>query len=122
MEKKLAPDLPRCRADAHLIEEVLLNLITNATQALENTDDFKYIEISSAVGNSAIVAIVSDSGPGVAPEHGDSIFDPFFTTKTDGAGIGLSLAHRIVADHGGALSVTTSKWGGAEFIMEIPIS
>jgi nitrogen-specific signal transduction histidine kinase len=48
------------------------------------------------------------------------IFDPFFTTRKEGYGIGLSFSHRIVADHGGLLSVGTSRWGGAEFRMEIP--
>ena len=50
----------------------------------------------------------------------EKVFDPFFSTKEGGTGIGLSLSHRIVVDHGGSLSVSTSKWGGAEFLIEIP--
>jgi signal transduction histidine kinase len=69
-----------------------------------------------------IIIKVADSGPGVPPEMRERIFDPFFTGRRDGFGIGLSLCHRIVSDHGGTLKVSESKWGGAEFHMEIPAS
>jgi len=49
------------------------------------------------------------------------IFDPFYTTKDGGTGIGLSISHRIITDHGGSLIVSVSKWGGAEFILELPV-
>jgi hypothetical protein len=63
---------------------VILNLITNAAQALEIADGRKRIEISSSAGERRVTTVVADSGPGVAPEHCDSIFDPFFTTKRGG--------------------------------------
>ena len=69
----------------------------------------------------SILVTVSDSGSGVASLLRPKIFDPFFTTKGDGAGIGLSMARRIVVDHGGTLSVSASCWGGAAFTMAIPI-
>ena len=50
----------------------------------------------------------------------EKVFDPFYTTKNGSTGIGLSLSHRIITDHGGSLDVTSSKWGGAEFRIEIP--
>ncbi|MBW1798969.1 MAG: HAMP domain-containing histidine kinase [Deltaproteobacteria bacterium] len=62
---------------------------------------------------------ISDSGPGVPSNIRDKIFDPFFSTKNDGTGIGLSIAQRIVIDHGGSLTVSQSKWGGAEFTIKI---
>jgi signal transduction histidine kinase len=121
LDKSLAPDLPTCHADRNLIEQVILNLLTNAAQAMEETDGEKKIEIASSEEGDNVVIRVSDSGPGVPKDLRDKVFDPFFTTKSDSSGIGLSLSHRIVTDHGGTLDVTTSKWGGAEFIIAIPV-
>ena len=121
MEKALARDLPSCYADSQMLEEVFLNLINNAMQALANVDSPRNIRIASASNDQSVIATVSDSGPGVPPELRHSIFDPFFTTKGDGSGIGLSLARRMVMDHGGSLAVTASHWGGAEFTVEIPL-
>ncbi len=118
--RDLSPDLPACRADARLLEQVLVNLITNAYQAMEKTQGAKQLEIATAVEDGRIVIRVADSGPGVPPAIRERIFDPFFTTRKEGSGIGLSFSHRIVADHGGTLAVGTSKWGGAEFRIEIP--
>jgi signal transduction histidine kinase len=64
---------------------------------------------------------ISDSGPGVPLHLKDRIFDPFYSSKNDSTGIGLSIAHRIITDHGGSFYVSQSKWGGAEFTFEIPM-
>jgi signal transduction histidine kinase len=64
---------------------------------------------------------VSDSGPGVPLDQREKIFDPFYTTKNGSTGIGLSLSHRIIVDHGGSLEISSSRWGGAEFRIEIPV-
>jgi len=121
LEKSLARNLPRCYADSHLIEQVLLNLITNAAQAMKMIDGPQRIEITSSQENNHIIIRVSDSGPGMPSNIRDKIFDPFFTTKSDSSGIGLSLSHRIITDHGGSLDVFRSKWGGAEFRIKIPV-
>ena len=118
--KDLAPDLVACRVDAQMIEQVLVNLITNACQAMEGVEGAKLLEIASAVQDGRIVLRVSDSGPGVPPSLREKVFDPFFTTRKEGSGIGLSFCHRIIADHGGSLRVDTSRWGGAEFRIELP--
>jgi signal transduction histidine kinase len=120
--KNLDPDLSTCRVDAQMIEQVLVNLITNACQAMEGIERAKLLEIASSVRDGRIVLRVSDSGPGVPPSLRERVFDPFFTTRKDGSGIGLSFSHRIVADHGGTLLVGTSRWGGAEFRIEIPVA
>jgi C4-dicarboxylate-specific signal transduction histidine kinase len=104
-----------------MLEEVFLNLINNAMQALTEVEGPRNIRIASTSNDRSVIATVSDSGPGVPPELRHSIFDPFFTTKGDGSGIGLSLARRMVMDHGGSLAVSVSHWGGAEFIVEIPL-
>jgi PAS domain S-box-containing protein len=121
IEKSLAPDLPQCYADPHLIEQVVLNLITNAARAMEKSNGTKFVEIKSSARNNTLSIRVADSGPGVPIELREKIFDPFFTTKDDGSGIGLNIAQRIVADHNGTISLDSSKWGGAEFKIELPI-
>ncbi len=121
IEKSLAPDLPQCYADPHLIEQVVLNLITNAARAMEKFNGTKFVEIKSSARNNTLSIRVADSGPGVPIELREKIFDPFFTTKDDGSGIGLNIAQRIVADHNGSISLDSSKWGGAEFKIELPI-
>ncbi len=121
IEKILANDLPLCHVDPLLIEEVILNLVTNATEAMKNMDGVKIIKVTSSMKKNSILIRVSDSGPGVNSGLKDKIFDPFYTTKNGSTGIGLSLCHRIITDHGGSLRVSTSKLGGAEFVIEIPI-
>ncbi len=120
LERELAPDLPLCHADRQLIGQVLLNLITNAVQALRDHPGDKRLLVATALEGDRLVFTVADSGPGVALELREKIFDPFFSIKREGSGIGLSLSHRIVTDHGGALKVGVSRWGGAEFRVEIP--
>lgn len=122
IEKTLAANLPQCYADPHLIEQVVLNLITNAARAMENHNgNPKLVEIKSSAQNNMLSIKVGDSGPGVPVEHREKIFDPFFTTKEDGSGIGLNIAQRIVADHNGSILLGSSRWGGAEFTIELPI-
>ena len=121
-EKSLAANLPQCYADPHLIEQVVLNLITNAARAMEkSTNGNKRVEIKSFAQNNTLCIQVADAGPGVPSELREKIFDPFFTTKDDGSGIGLNIAQRIVADHNGSISLGTSRWGGAEFKIKLPI-
>jgi PAS domain S-box-containing protein len=120
-ESSLAPDLPRCYADPHLIEQVVLNLITNAAKAMEKGNGDRIVEIRSSAKNNTLSIQVADSGPGVPDDLVEKIFDPFFTTSEEGSGIGLNIAQRIVADHNGSISLHSSRWGGAEFRIELPI-
>jgi PAS domain S-box-containing protein len=122
IEKSLTNDLPRTHADKNLIEEMVLNLLNNAAEAMKTMESGKIIVIASFVENDHIIIQVSDSGPGVSKENRDKILDPYFTTKHEGTGIGLSLCHRIITDHGGSLTVSDSDLGGAEFRIAIPIN
>ncbi len=117
----LAPDLPPCEVDPSLTGQMILNLITNASEAMKNMDGPKRIEIASSVEKGHVIVTISDSGPGVPFHLRKRIFDPFFTTKEGNTGIGLSLSHRVVQDHGGTLAVSESRWGGAAFVIRIPI-
>lgn len=120
-EQSLSQNLPDCYADPQLIEQVILNLITNAAKAVEFYNGLKIIGVESYSENNTLFIRVSDSGPGVPLELKDKIFDPFYTTKEEGSGIGLNIAQRIIADHNGSISLGTSKWGGAEFTIRLPI-
>ena len=97
-----------------------MNLMTNSAEAMKDIDSVKRIGVTSDAEGDSIIVRVFDSGPGVSSGLEDKIFDPFYSTKNGSTGIGLSLAHRIVRDHGGFLGVFKSEWGGAEFVIEIP--
>ncbi|MBT4363441.1 MAG: PAS domain S-box protein [Desulfobacteraceae bacterium] len=115
----LASNLPKCNADYHMIEQVVLNLVTNASEAMKNNNS-KKIVISTLSENDYVCINVCDSGPSVPKYLMDTIFDPFYTTKKHSSGIGLSISHRIISDHLGILDVSPSELGGAKFIVKIP--
>lgn len=121
LEQQLASDLKPCRIDPRMIEQVVLNLITNAAEAMRDTPGTKRIGVSTRVEKGRIIVRVDDSGPGVPKHLRNKVFDPFYTTKSDSTGIGLSICQRIISDHGGVLRVAESPWGGAEFIIELPV-
>lgn len=117
----LADNLPQCYGDVALIEQVFLNLIQNAGHAVRHTEGEKKVSVTSYTQKNQICVTVSDSGPGVPDDLKEKIFDPFFTTSTDGSGIGLSIAQRIVADHNGMLALHSTDLGGAKFMVALPI-
>ncbi|MDA3897241.1 MAG: ATP-binding protein [Desulfobacteraceae bacterium] len=118
----LSPDLPECSVDPQMIEQVILNLITNAAEAMRDMDHAKKIVISSFSENDSVCISVSDSGPGIGKELYNQIFDPFYTTKSNSSGIGLSICSRIITDQGGSIKVTAGNLGGAEFIIKLPVN
>ena len=118
---ELSPDLPRCIADPRLLEQVLLNLITNAVQAMENETGRKRLGVATAQENGEVLIRVFDNGPGIPVHLREKIFDPFYTTRKAGHGIGLSFSHRVIENHGGTLTATGSEWGGAEFRISLPL-
>jgi len=116
----LSANITKCNADSQMIEQVILNLISNASEAMKNIDKDKMIHISSSLEDSTACIRVSDSGPGVPKDIVNNILDPFYTTKSDSSGIGLSICHRIITDHGGSIDISTADLGGAEFSIMIP--
>ncbi len=118
----LSDNLPKCMADSHMIEQVVLNLIANASEAMQNMDKDKRINISSFLENNIIYIKVKDSGHGIPQDIRNDIFEPFYTTKNSGSGIGLNICHRIITDHGGTLELSSAEQKGAEFIIKIPIN
>jgi PAS domain S-box-containing protein len=118
---ELAPDLPRCYGDAHLVEQVVLNLIDNAVKAMEKKNGIKRLELRSYTKGQNIYLSISDTGTGIPISLREKIFDPFFTTESDGSGIGLAISLRILNDHRGAITVEGNERGGAKFTIELPI-
>jgi PAS domain S-box-containing protein len=118
----LSDNLSKCMADSHMIEQVILNLIANASEAMQNMDKDKKIKISSFLENNNIYIKVKDSGHGIPQDIKNDIFEPFYTTKNNGSGIGLNICHRIITDHGGTLELSSAEQKGAEFIIKIPIN
>ena len=114
--------LPLCHAEPHLIEEVILNLINNAADAIKQRDGNRLIRISSITEHDKIALSVDDNGPGVPRDLRQKIFEPFFTTKEHSTGIGLSLCHRIITDHRGTLKAVSSELGGVKFAIKMPVS
>ncbi|MEZ5589259.1 MAG: ATP-binding protein [Gammaproteobacteria bacterium] len=123
--RTIPPGLPLLWGDADQISQVLLNLVINAQQALQNRPGSRTLRLAAEFDPAAqhIVLWVADNGPGIAAAHQQRIFEPFFTTKPVGVGtgIGLSLCHSIVRNHGGNISVSTAPEGGALFRVELPL-
>lgn len=120
VETDLGTDLPLCRFDTQLIEQVVLNLITNAAETFNRKETPGRVAIQTRRQGDHIRIHVEDSGSGIPEELREKIFDPFYTTKNGSSGIGLSISQRIVEDHGGTLSVGPGKWGGAAFTIALP--
>jgi len=116
LEKNLYPDISKCRFDEVKIHEVLLNIIQNSIEAVSKNG---YVKIRSWQDESKIYVEISDNGEGIHSERLSKIFSPFYTTKEDGAGLGLAFARKIVQDHGGNISVSSSRGKGASFIITL---
>jgi signal transduction histidine kinase len=120
---QLDPNLPVVFADAHQIQQVLLNVINNARQAVEAHTPRGSIKIITETTDANVRVIIHDNGPGIPEENLRRIFDPFFTTKEvgKGTGLGLSLCYGIIREHGGTITPLNRHGEGATFIIELPI-
>jgi len=115
--------VPPVTANRGRLQQVFLNLIINAAHALpKGRIEQNYIRIATRLVDGAVVATVSDTGTGIAPEHCARIFDPFFTTKPagQGTGLGLAITNDIMHEHGGEISVESEVGRGTTFTLRFP--
>jgi PAS domain S-box-containing protein len=122
MRRELAGDLPRVTGDRVQLQQVVLNLLRNASDAMSAVDDRPrqlFIRTERHEGDRVLVT-VQDTGVGFQPESADRLFDPFYTTKTNGMGIGLSVSRSIIESHHGRLWAALNEGPGATFAFSIP--
>ena len=119
---ELSPAEPKFWADPSELQQMLLNLLINAEQALVSVETARTIVVRTVASEDEVRLEVADSGPGIAPEIRAKIFDPFFTTKPEGVGtgLGLSICYGIAREHGGRISVDSPPGRGATFVVALP--
>ena len=117
-ETRFAPDLPLVLADSKQIQQVLVNLFTNAAQAMEARGGTLLVNIHPCPGGVSLE--VHDSGVGIPGENLPRVFDPFFSTKEGGNGLGLSVSYSIIQAHGGEMTVRSTPDEGTTFAVRLP--
>jgi len=126
LETHLKTELPAVPMEPDRIEQVILNIINNAVDAMEGKEK-KTIRITTDSikedGRDFARLVISDNGKGMKPEILDKIFEPFFTTKEagKGTGLGLHICYTIIQDHGGRIRAENNAEGGAAFFIDIPV-
>jgi two-component system sensor histidine kinase AtoS len=121
---QVAPDTPKVNGNPRALEQVFVNLVSNASQAMGETGGFLVMKIQALNVNSQLPEVevtVSDTGPGIPEEIRDHIFEPFITTSKKGTGLGLAITKRIVVAHKGTISVNSVP-GGTVFMVRLPIN
>jgi signal transduction histidine kinase len=116
------PGLPRVVADTNQLKQVFVNLISNAEEMMQNDGAIEAVASAETEpdGRALVVVRVRDTGPGIPAEARDRMFEPFFSTKPDGTGLGLCIAGRIMARHGGRLELESTSADGCVFAVSIP--
>ncbi|MBL8857217.1 MAG: GHKL domain-containing protein [Planctomycetes bacterium] len=117
----LDEDLPGVVADRIQMQQVLVNLVKNACEAMSATAGPRRVELRTQKRNGRVILEVRDSGPGLAPDVVGRVFQPFVTTKSTGMGLGLSICRSIVEAHGGRLDVSSASGSGSTFSVELPL-
>jgi signal transduction histidine kinase len=124
LRMELAPTLPMIRGDGVQLQQVIINLVMNGSEAMQSiTDRPRELTIRSRLDETQQVLVsVTDCGVGISTEDADRLFDPFFTTKTSGMGMGLSICRSIVRAHEGQLWATTNVPHGTTFQLTLPVN
>jgi two-component system, NtrC family, sensor kinase len=120
IEKDLDTSLPEILVDPDQVQQVFVNIILNAAEAMTKGGSLTIRSMPSP-DNSSIVITFVDTGPGIPEDVRERIFDPFYTTKEHGTGLGLSISYGIVEQHGGTISVDSTAGRGSTFTISLPI-
>ena len=115
----LRPDLPLVLVDKVQIQQVLLNLIRNALEAMDSSDE-RVLTVEAAAADGMVTVTVADTGPGLSAEVAQNLFQPFVTTKARGMGVGLSICRSIIEAHGGRIWASPRTGGGTNFAFTVP--
>jgi len=122
--RDFVPSLPKIMADPHHLQQVFVNILGNARQAIEPFQAEGRIIIRTHCTDEWVAVEFQDNGPGIKPQHLARIFDPFFTTKPagKGTGLGLSLSYGLIQEHGGKITAQSELGHGATFLIELPVA
>jgi PAS domain S-box-containing protein len=120
LRRALTPDLPAVWGDENELQQVMVNLLTNARDALVHGGEIAVRTVRAPGEAGAVRLVVSDTGPGIPPDVLPRIFDPFFTTKSGGTGLGLSISYGIVREHKGTVDVQSKPGEGTTFVLTFP--
>jgi signal transduction histidine kinase len=118
---RLDPDLPEAEMDVGQLQQVFLNLLYNAADALEQSKGKREIIVTTRLEEGKIFASVRDSGCGISEDNLEKVFEPHFSTKSHGHGLGLSNCKRIVENHHGQISVSSKAGEYTEFQITLPL-
>jgi PAS domain S-box-containing protein len=124
LETSLDPNLPAIHSDPVQLQQVLLNLVINAFDAMRDTpaSKRKVVIATQSNGGGTVRTSVRDYGVGISEEMQDRLFDPFFSTKTEGLGMGLAIVRSIVESHGGTITAENADGGGTRFEFVLPVN
>jgi PAS domain S-box-containing protein len=121
LQQALAPALPRVQAAPVEVQQVLVNLLLNAAQAMKDTPrELRHVDIETQCEGGAVTVSVRDHGCGIPAEQLGKVFNPFYTTKSSGLGMGLAICRRFIEAHGGRIEARNHEAGGATFSFSLP--
>ena len=115
-------DLPPVQVDKIQIQQVIVNLIRNATEAMRDSSIRELVISSYRAGPNLVEVAIADTGPGVSDAVADQLFEAFVTTKEAGMGVGLSICRTIVEAHGGRISTAPNRPNGTIFKIQLPVN
>ena len=124
IELELSSDIPKFNGNIRKLEQVLMNIITNASQAIKGENGLINVETRHDKSKNEIIIKITDNGEGMDEETRKNIFDPFFTTKRNegGTGLGLSISYGIIKEHNGTINVESKLGSGTIFTIHIPVT